>query len=340
MKTKLFLTTFAFFALLFALLLVGNLFAQFGGGRGTEQFPYLIYTKEHLKELVDSIGTKDDITYVNWSYRKHFKLMNDITDSVNTMIGIFQGHFDGNRKKIIVSITQPTSTGVGIFTVCTDNGIIENLIVYGRVVGEYMVGGIVGVNYGLIRGCINYASVKSTSGWLGGIVCNNAISGKIDNCINYATMDDENKNCIGGIVGHNSGYVSNCMNAGTIKSGHWIGGIVGHNDCEYAPTTIERCINIGTIITDNIAVGGIVGGYGDESIGKSGYIYNGVNSGLIIGKDIVGGIIGARCIGEVKNCLNTGAVKGNTKVGCIVGENQGGTIINCHYDKQMCGGGE
>ena len=71
-------------------------------------------------------------------------------------------------------------------------------------------------------------------------------------------------------------------------------------------------------------------------------ISNCVNNGFIEGTDFVGGIVGkiikTVTFSTLSNCLNTGVVKGNTKTGCIAGENGGATIINCHYDKQMCGG--
>jgi hypothetical protein len=266
--------------------------------------------------------------------------MNDISDTIKTMIGTneeaFQGYFDGNSKKIIVSIIQPMQTTVGVFSVCADNAIIENLTVYGEIVGYYIVGGIVSSNHGSVKGCVNYASVKDSLGWLGGIVGYNSITGIIYSCNNYGTVYGINSNCVGGIVGHNHNCVSNCINTGNVQAGLFVGGIAGHNDCEKIPTTIESCINTGIIKADTLAVGGIVGGYGDESNGKTGYISNSINSGLVVGKNIVGGIIG-RCLGEIKNCTNTGVVSGNTNVGCIFGEkSKTATVTNCHFDKQMC----
>lgn len=56
-------------------------FAQFGGGSGTEEDPYRIYSKEHLEELQNSLSITVDYTGT------HFSLMNDITDSLRTPIG-------------------------------------------------------------------------------------------------------------------------------------------------------------------------------------------------------------------------------------------------------------
>ena len=95
-----------------------SIFAAFNGGTGTATDPYLITTRQHLIELRDSV----DRGY-HWSKDKHFKVMNNITDSVRTMIGrygsgytpsqstasSFQGIFDGNGKKITLAIDTTIS---------------------------------------------------------------------------------------------------------------------------------------------------------------------------------------------------------------------------------------
>ena len=88
-------------------------YSQFGGGSGTQNSPYEIYNLQHLEALADSVKNGN-----NWSRNKYFKVMNDITDSVRTVIGItgknylenskpFRGNFDGNNKtrfKILLDI--------------------------------------------------------------------------------------------------------------------------------------------------------------------------------------------------------------------------------------------
>ena len=346
MKTTL-LMTLALFALL-----VGNLNAQFSGGDGTENNPYKITSKKDLKELADSVANSpfnNPITHYNWSKNKYFILMNDINDTIMFSIGkleeggfekAFQGNFDGNNKKIILALN--TSTGIlGLFSLIY-NGIIENLIVDGYVNGIINVGGICGIAYyANISNCKNYGNVNGDV-YTGGI-CGVAYYTNISNCKNYGNING--KNYVGGITSclialsdTSTKYsILYCENSGNVSGVFVVGGISGHihDDAEYS-----YCINIGTIKGDSI-VGGIAGGSDHDNLyfDSTGNIYNSVNSGLVIGKNIVGGIIG-RCRGEIKNCLNTGVVKGNTKTGCIVGESQGGTIINCHYDKQICGGGE
>ena len=260
-----------------------------------------------------------------------------------------------------------------------DSSDIINCVNYCKISGSAHIGGICGFNNeGNISNCINYGNIEADYG-VGGIcgvlVASYHASGNghynLLNCINYGDITGKSDffNYVGGIAGSCDGInVSNCKNMGNIKGNEIVGGIIGcfigdynglllklsycensgnvsgvfsvggiaghsHDNTEYS-----YCINVGTIRGDSL-VGGIVSGYDIQFKEKNGNIYNSINAGLVIGKEIVGGIIG-RCLGEVKNCINTGVVKGNTKWGCIVGENNGGTIINCHYDKQICGGGE
>ena len=87
-----------------------SIFAAFDGGTGTATSPYLITTRAHLEELSDSVINTPYILNHNWSRYKHFKVMNDITDSLRVCIGLsttydkFEGVFDGNGKKITLAI--------------------------------------------------------------------------------------------------------------------------------------------------------------------------------------------------------------------------------------------
>jgi hypothetical protein len=317
-----------YFILLFSFFISNvSLLSQFSGGDGTVSNPYQISNREDMEALADSVNSGN-----NWSKDKYFKVMNDIDDSIRTIIGSnysdrynFQGNFDGNNKNITVSINAIYVAG--IFGYTDKFSVIENLNVDGQIVGIRNIGGIIGWNNGIVQNCNNYALLEGTEGFVGGIVGLN--NGKVIHCNNSGAIYGGTGWCVGGVVGHNDGYVLNCMNAESVEAGYSVGGVVGHN----SSGIVEFCINIGTVKGDTYT-GGICGEFDPDAITSSC-----INSGLVIGKHIVGGIIG-RCRGEVKNCLNTGTVKGNTKTGCIVGENEGGTIENCYYDKQICSGEE
>jgi len=342
-----------------------NLHSQFIGA-GTETEPYQIHTKVDMERLADSVNNKN-----NWSEGKFFKLMQNIDEPVTSVIGLqsiniytstkhFKGVFDGNNLKIVASIIKPTETNIGIFGSVDSSAIIKNLNVYGKIEGNTNVGGIIGLNAGIIEKCNNYASIKSERGLAGGIVgwsiCSyrgNRVGGRVIDCKNYADIYNGNDNratYVAGIVGRNDYYVSHCLNAGNIYAFSFVGGIVGDNN----NGRVLYSTNIGTVVgfgagtfcSEYATTGGIVGGAAMDSS----YIGYCVNSGLVIGNIGVGGICGtttnpysdAPLYGIehiLVNCINTGVVINlldDNKVGAIVGFAAKTIITNCFYDKQMC----
>jgi len=287
----------------------------------------------------------------------------------------FQGNFNGNNKKITLAIVNmPYDFFPSALFGITYNANIYDLIVDGYVEGYSRCGSICGTTIkSNISGCTNYCNIITLSAnqSAGGGICSDAYETNISNCVNYGNVVNGDM-YIDGICGLTLNVkIINCKNYGNINGETCVGGIVGHTD---AGTNISYCSNSGLITGNSYGVGGIVGHFkGDELsysinigiiigkettiteypsayaggiVGMGGFesnyalvslVYNCINSGLVVGKHIVGGIIG-RCKGTVKNCINTGTVKGDTKTGCIVGENEGGTIENCHYDKQTCSG--
>ncbi len=272
--------------------------AQFGGGSGTELYPYLIEDINHLEALADSVN--GDRTAL-WNSR-HYKLTADITDSLRKPIGIrttallrpFCGSFDGNGYLICLAIDNSNTDlfYVGAFGYVT-NGEIKNLTVCGYVnhnkaMGNNVAGGIVG------------------SGWS---FSSHSYKFKITNCINMA---DVNGYDAGGIVGAMAdGFtIENCINVGNI-TGYHAGGFIG---CSYsAGFTINECANYGYI------KGNIVGGFATENSYPTrkfnGIIQNSINTGVVEG-----------------NANFTGAILGGSNYPL----NNITTITNCHYDGQMC----
>jgi len=364
MKKIQLLTKIATVALALTVSTVGNvaLLAQFGGGDGTEANPYQIRTKQHLEELADSVKnslSNNPATRYNWSRNKYFKVMNNITDTVRTVIGkdntnayqYFQGNFDGGGHKIILGIIDMNNRiSVGLFgniynetnNITPDTISISNVITEGyvKVKGIYSnyFGGIIGLGYGSfikIINCINNCDVISFSDNLpfaiGGIA--GAIAGNcnIENCINNgkisSTTASFNTN-IGGIVGQTSieGKIVNCTNTGEISSmNNIVGGIVGSGVWYDGVTIIENCINSGEI-TGNDEVGGIVG-----VLDSNMKVISCLNIGTVKGNDYVGGISSSANLPdiEISNCENYGLVMGNDEVGGILGYISAGTVSNC-----------
>ena len=146
---------------------------------------------------------------------------------------------------------------------------------YGKVSGNYAVGGIVGLNCGEISGCNNYGtSVTGKSASVGGIVGEQKGSGSITDCTNKADVSGgegstTNYGC-GGIVGwvrytsedayknQSTIVVSGCINEGKhITGASGVGGIVGAWYCD--GECMENTNFAETITASGSFAAGIVG---------------------------------------------------------------------------------
>ena len=307
-------------------------FAQFGGGNGTAGNPYQIKTRQHLEALSDSVDkspSNNATTGYNWSRNKYFKVMNPITDSVRTMIGLnsssahraFQGNFDGQKYKITLAINMPTRQNVGLFSVVAGKK-FENIIVDGYVIGSMLVGGIIGEI--LIENKVPIDTIR------------------INKCINMAnitTSSSANITCVGGIVAAVS-YLPPMLNSRIvfIDSSSNIGKIVAGGNYEGAgggimgssalTTRIKHCTNIG-FITGKTFAGGIAGQFYGEILECN-------NIGTITGK-IVGGMVGymgdeeyGNGINRITRCINAGLIQydngGTSPYGLAVGGIVGVTV--------------
>jgi len=332
--------------------------AQYGGGSGEPNDPYLIYTAEQMNAI--GANTSD--------YHKHFKLMADIDLSSYTgtdfnIIGYgvdldspdnrpFRGVFDGNGHTIsnFIYINTERDYAIGLF---------------GCVEGEYFEENIEIKNLGLIdpnvdAGTANY--VGSLVGWLRW--------GTITNCyVEGGSVLGEER--IGGIVGHNSGAISECCASGSVTGYEYVGGIAGFNwgtisDC-CASGSVTGYGHVGGLVGALSGLGRIIDSYATAGVsgefaigGLAGYNYSGeiINccaSGSVTGYGYVGGMVGG--IGdlsgdglpgdgmpspfgpraEISNSYSTGDVTGNRIVGGLVGGLHNGTIANCYSTGSVSG---
>jgi len=250
--------------------------AQYGGGIGTPDDPYLIQTAEHL----NAIG-------VNPVHRScHFKLVADIDLSAYTgtefnVIGAdwnhrFTGIFDGNGH-IISNFTYTADNGryVGLFGYVHGHGTeIKNLgLTDARVTGGAgsTTGALVGhLNAGAISNCYVRAGTVSGDSEVGGLIGDN-FNGTVRNC--YATgavaaIGDE----VGGLAGSNSGRIFNCYATGTITGNRYVGGLAGSN-CDIVVECYASAMVVGNEETGGLIGGGygkVTGGFWDiETSGQA-----------------------------------------------------------------------
>lgn len=208
-----------------------------------------IYSREDLEAMADNL-------------KGSYKLMADIdlSDDVWTPIGSdeehpFKGSFNGNGHIIKGLKTSSEYNYQGLFGV-TNKATIQNAkIASGKVKGNTYVGGVVGL----------------------------AISTKLYNCLNQATVTGVDQ--VGGVAGRISeGIAINCQNSGKV---------IGTGRC----------------------AGGVT-----SDVYPSGKIYNCSNMGNVTGNELVGGITGGCTEGKIVNCNCYGNVKGNSRCGAISGD--------------------
>ncbi|MBQ3497576.1 MAG: hypothetical protein IJA87_00450, partial [Clostridia bacterium] len=105
-----------------------------------------------------------------------------------------------------------------------------------------------------------------------------------------------------------------CSNYSDTSSRGYIGGVAA--TFNYDGVSMENCYNKGTIIatTDRVYAGGVVGNiYSIEKISNS------YNTGKVVGKSYVGGVVGCSTYSSLIDCYNTGDISGDEYVGGIAG---------------------
>lgn len=189
----------------------------------------------------------------------------------------------------VVGTVAPQGTQVSVGGIVGSNaGTLENCTFQGQVSGKDSVGGLVGINRvsGVISGCQMRGSV-SAEHFIGGIAGENL--GVIKDCVSFAdvntssqentlkitsiTLDTltgtESPNTVtdvGGIAGTSSGVIRDCKNRGDVgylHMGYNMGGIAGSQS-----GYIVNCENYGSIFGRKEA-GGIVGQF--EPVSKIEY---------------------------------------------------------------------
>ena len=319
--------------------------AQYGGGIGEPNDPYLIYTAEQM----NAIGAEPN----DWDM--HFKLMADIDLSAYTgtafnIIGTrfprrhFTGVFDGHGHTIsnFRYYTSPSSETVGLFRYFSgqlkdlrlvapdvhahivgslvgiserDGTITACSVEGGTVAGAYDVGGLVGMNNGTITNCSSSANVSGTSSRIGGLV---GSGGTIANCTSSGTVMGDGE--VGGLVGSGA-TITDCSSSAVVDGNGSVGGLVGSGG------TITNCYSLGSV-TGVTAVGGLAG--------EGGTIINCYTMANVSGTDTIGGLVGDNN-GAVSNCYAMAGVSGHDHVGGLVGMNGGGVITHCYSTSSVTG---
>ena len=205
---------------------------------------------------------------------------------------------------------------------CLNEGDITGINYVGGIVGDSTDSGVVEVD-----SCINKGKVIGENG-SGGII-GRCGKGTISDNVNYGVVIG--KEYTGGIVGHAlSSTVSRNTNYADVTGDSWTGGVIG----EVSTGSVDWCLNYGTVSCTITDVGGLIGRV----------IYNVdvsycINEGKVIGKYVVGGLIGSLNVGveTVKNCYAYCEIESGDNsdfsaggiIGCPGDQNQ--KVQNCFY---------
>ena len=226
-------------------------------GSGTETDPYQIGTAIGLEWFQDKVNSGEygacavltadiDLNNENWTPI-------GIISNNSSGQGAYTGTFDGKGHTISGLNVSGELVYAGLFG-AVKGGTIKNLTVAGNVSpsnSQCIAGGIVGyASNAAIENCSNHSSVSGgNASIIGGIAGCNFDGAKIIDCYNVGTISGINyAKASGGIVGSNSGTISNCYNVGKVSGGDHVGEIAGDNF-----GTVENCYYLNA--TNNNAVG-------------------------------------------------------------------------------------
>ncbi len=255
----------------FVLTILSAASAQYGGGAGTPEDPYQIWTPEQM----NAIGAEPN------AWDKHFKLMADIDLSAydgkdgrpafniiaadvsamksGSQQDLFSGVFDGNGHKIS-NFTHTSSDRyryAGLFGyVGGPRGEIRNLGLIDATVevGDgFSVGVLAGTNTSVMIHCYTTGSVSGTRHCVGGLAGYNY--GAVIGCYSTVSVGGDGSSA-GGLVGLNDeGTVVHCYASGPVSGKSRVGGLVG----DIGDGNLIHCYSTGAVSSAGGSTGGLVG---------------------------------------------------------------------------------
>lgn len=267
-------------------------------GYGTETNPFTI------SNLTDWNNFANNVTNDGYDFAGTFvELEENIGDNLNpvtTIVGNndnrFAGTFDGLNHTIYLNINLNSGVDTGAFSGVA--GIVKNLVIDGSIFNQTnnsRVGGVVGrIVSGHIENCVNKANILGNY-YVGGIVgLSDVEPSYILNCSNYG--DISGAKFVGGITGYYQA-IGDQINTYTVKE--YINSDEYNEvlyDCTEKYASIINCVNYGTIMADGEAyVGGIAGVITkttNASTDSGSTVIGCLNYGEVQGTNNVAGIVG------------------------------------------------
>lgn len=238
----------------------------------------------------------------------------------------------------------------GVIGVNGENHEIDHCASKGTMNGLNAMGGVVGLNEGIIRGCTLSGSMGSaTQDYIGGIAGLNVgggTAGTIENCTTEKNCTVTGRNTVGGIVGYNlsGGRIQNNTSSANVSGAGRVGGIAGENGgaivLSSTPAGKRRVNGSGSGVGGVIGVNTATGTLSPASGSVQGDVIAADNRLTVRGSSMVGGIAGINrgtLGGTSINCLTNQAAEVRAAAGSaggVVGA-QEGTKAVLRYAKNL-----
>lgn len=242
----------------------------------------------------------------------------------------------------------------GVIGVNGENHVIEHCASKGTMNGLNAMGGVVGLNEGIIRGCTLSGSMGSaTQDYIGGIAGLNVggrtagtTAGTIENCTTEKNCTVTGRNTVGGIVGYNlsGGRIQNNTSSANVSGAGRVGGIAGENGgaitLSSTPAGKRRVNGSGSGIGGVIGVNTATGTLSPANGSAQGDVIAADKRLTVRGSSMVGGIAGINrgtLGGTSINCLTNQAAEVRAAAGSaggVVGAQEGAKAV-LRYAKNL-----
>lgn len=235
----------------------------------------------------------------------------DLEDEPFSPIPSFSGIFDGGGHTISGFLLATDGSHQGLFRYLQQGGEIHDLKVEGRVEpgrSRSYVGGLVGLNHGLISNC-SFSGHVSGLNYVGGIAGES--DGQISSCRFSGVVSG--KRFTGGIAGMSTGVVDGCANAADVNTSISEGGLeFDQLDLGSVSGFNLTSAEDADVVSDSGGIVGFSSGFigNCKNTGAIGYPHYGYNTGGIAGRQS----------GCIYKCENLGSVYGRKDAAGIVGQ--------------------
>ena len=306
------------------------------GANGSQKNPFLVENEDDLRH----VGRPESghAKYARWGLDKFYQQKGNISLSspdweygtvdwvpIGTELKPFSGSYDGENYTI--TGIKNSNTGAfyqGMFGHINEKGHVINVrLINISLTGIGIIGGIAGKNCGTVANCSSAGSIStnnSMSECVGGVVGDNSgAKALISNSESGCTVRNVYGINTGGIAGRNNdGTIRGCNASGIIEGKEYIGGVTGYNF-----GMVAHCAFVGTI-SGKINAGSVAG------INDQGTVSYCSSLGDISGEEQIGGIVGDNYnYATVEYCFSAVNVFGYNDIGGVAGTNYG--EINCCF---------